>query len=48
MMPLEATIAVVGIWRMIWSENRVPLFRIMLFLRMIWSENRFPLFRIML
>jgi len=33
---------------MILSENRFPLFRIMLFeWRMILSENRFPLFRIM-
>jgi len=35
---------------MIFSENRFPLFRIMLLLclSMIFSENRFPLFRIML
>jgi hypothetical protein len=33
---------------MIFSENRQPLFRIMLFWwRMIFSENRHPLFRIM-
>jgi hypothetical protein len=34
---------------MIFSENRLPLFRIMLFCRrMIFSENRLPLFQIML
>jgi hypothetical protein len=34
---------------MIFSENRLPLFRIMLSRwSMIFSENRFPLFRIML
>jgi len=34
---------------MIFSENRLPLFRIMHFcLSMIFSENRLPLFRIML
>jgi hypothetical protein len=33
---------------MILSENRLPLFRIMLWWSMIFSENRLPLFRIML
>jgi len=36
---------------MIFSENRLPLFGIMLWifrLSMIFSENRFPLFGIML
>jgi len=35
---------------MIFSENRFPLFGIMLIFicRMIFSENRFPLFGIML
>jgi len=33
---------------MIFSENRYPLFRIMLCWSVIFSENRFPLFRIML
>jgi len=34
---------------MIFSENRIPLFRIMPWfnLGMIFSENRIPLFRIM-
>jgi hypothetical protein len=35
-------------WSMIFSENRLPLFRIMLWWSMIFSENRLPLFRIML
>ncbi|MAU98705.1 MAG: hypothetical protein CMP81_22950 [Fulvimarina sp.] len=34
--------------RMIFSENRFPLFGIMLWCRMIFSENRSPLFGIML
>jgi hypothetical protein len=35
---------------MIFSENRYPLFRIMLWFLMsiIFSENRYPLFQIML
>jgi hypothetical protein len=36
-------------WSMIFSENRHPLFGIMLFCwSMIFSENRYPLFGIML
>jgi len=33
---------------MVFSENRFPLFGIMLFLSMIFSENWFPFFGIML